>query len=88
VRPTPLLAILHTNVLVSALLFNQGRLSWLNPRPWSSCGCWPIQSSVWGGLLMPVGILALVLTGAALGLSITPLGVLDSSSGPTILPAT
>jgi uncharacterized protein len=33
VRPAPLRAVLDTNVLVSALLFNQGRLSWLRP-------CW------------------------------------------------
>jgi len=30
----------------------------------------------WGGQLISVGILALVLTGTALGLAITPLGVL------------
>jgi putative PIN family toxin of toxin-antitoxin system len=33
VRSAPLRAVLDTNVLVSALLFNQGRLSWLRP-------CW------------------------------------------------
>jgi lipopolysaccharide transport system permease protein len=35
----------------------------------------------WGGLLIPVGILALVLTGTALGLAITPLGVLYGDIG-------
>jgi lipopolysaccharide transport system permease protein len=30
----------------------------------------------WGGLLIPAGVLALVLTGTALGLAITPIGVL------------
>jgi putative PIN family toxin of toxin-antitoxin system len=33
VKPAPLRAVVETNVLVSALLFNQGRLSWLRP-------CW------------------------------------------------
>ena len=35
----------------------------------------------WGGLLIPVGILALVLTGTSLGLAITPLGVLYGDIG-------
>jgi len=35
----------------------------------------------WGGLLIPVGILALVLTGTALGLAITPIGVLYGDIG-------
>jgi lipopolysaccharide transport system permease protein len=35
----------------------------------------------WGGLLIPVGIFALVLTGTALGLAITPLGVLYGDIG-------
>ncbi len=35
----------------------------------------------WGGLLIPVGILALMLTGTALGLAITPLGVLYGDIG-------
>lgn len=35
----------------------------------------------WGGLLIPVGVLALVLTGTALGLLITPLGVLYGDIG-------
>lgn len=35
----------------------------------------------WGGLLIPVGILGLVLTGTALGLAITPLGVLYGDIG-------
>ena len=38
----------------------------------------------WGGLLIPVGILALVLTGTALGLAITPLGVLYGDIGRVI----
>ena len=35
----------------------------------------------WGGLLIPLGILAMVLTGTALGLAITPLGVLYGDIG-------
>jgi lipopolysaccharide transport system permease protein len=35
----------------------------------------------WGGLLIPVGILAMALTGNALGLAITPLGVLYGDIG-------
>ena len=35
----------------------------------------------WGGLLIPVGLLGLVLTGTALGLAITPLGVLYGDVG-------
>ena len=35
----------------------------------------------WGGLLIPVGILALVLTGTALGLAITPIGLLYGDIG-------
>jgi lipopolysaccharide transport system permease protein len=35
----------------------------------------------WGGLLIPVGILAMALTGTALGLAITPLGVLYGDIG-------
>lgn len=35
----------------------------------------------WGGLLIPVGVLALVLTGTALGLAITPVGVLYGDIG-------
>jgi lipopolysaccharide transport system permease protein len=35
----------------------------------------------WGALLIPVGVLALVLTGTALGLAITPLGVLYGDIG-------
>jgi lipopolysaccharide transport system permease protein len=35
----------------------------------------------WGGLLFPVGVLAMVLTGTALGLAITPLGVLYGDIG-------
>jgi lipopolysaccharide transport system permease protein len=35
----------------------------------------------WGGLLIPVGILALVLTGTALGLLITPIGLLYGDIG-------
>jgi lipopolysaccharide transport system permease protein len=35
----------------------------------------------WGGLLIPVGLLSLVLTGTALGLLITPLGVLYGDIG-------
>lgn len=35
----------------------------------------------WGGLLIPVGIFGLVLTGTALGLAITPLGVLYGDVG-------
>ena len=35
----------------------------------------------WGGLLIPVGILALVLTGTALGLAITPIGALYGDIG-------
>jgi lipopolysaccharide transport system permease protein len=38
----------------------------------------------WGGLLIPVGILALVLTGTVLGLAITPLGVLYGDIGRVI----
>jgi lipopolysaccharide transport system permease protein len=38
----------------------------------------------WGGLLIPVGILAMVLTGTALGLAITPLGVLYGDIGRSI----
>jgi hypothetical protein len=34
-------AVLDTNVLVSALLYQGGRLSW------SCCVCWPIRSSVY-----------------------------------------
>jgi putative PIN family toxin of toxin-antitoxin system len=41
VRSAPLRVVLDTNVLVSALLFNQGRLSWLRP-------CWQL------GQLTPV----------------------------------
>jgi lipopolysaccharide transport system permease protein len=35
----------------------------------------------WGGLLIPLGIFGLVLTGTALGLAITPLGVLYGDIG-------
>ena len=35
----------------------------------------------WGGLLIPLGLLSLVLTGTALGLLITPLGVLYGDIG-------
>ena len=35
----------------------------------------------WGGLLIPVGILALVLTGTSLGLAVTPVGVLYGDIG-------
>jgi len=35
----------------------------------------------WGGLLIPVGVLALVLTGTAVGLAITPVGVLYGDIG-------
>jgi lipopolysaccharide transport system permease protein len=35
----------------------------------------------WGGLLIPVGLFGLVLTGTALGLAITPLGVLYGDIG-------
>lgn len=35
----------------------------------------------WGGLLIPVGIMAMVLTGTAMGLAITPLGVLYGDVG-------
>lgn len=35
----------------------------------------------WGGLLIPVGIFGLVLTGTALGLAITPLGILYGDIG-------
>ena len=35
----------------------------------------------WGGLLIPLGIMAMVLTGTALGLAITPLGVLYGDIG-------
>ena len=35
----------------------------------------------WGGLLIPLGIVAIVLTGTALGLAITPLGVLYGDIG-------
>lgn len=35
----------------------------------------------WGGLLIPMGLLSLVLTGTALGLLITPLGVLYGDIG-------
>jgi lipopolysaccharide transport system permease protein len=35
----------------------------------------------WGALLIPVGVFALVLTGTALGLAITPLGVLYGDIG-------
>jgi len=35
----------------------------------------------WGGLLIPVGILALVFTGTALGLAITPIGLLYGDIG-------
>lgn len=35
----------------------------------------------WGGLLIPVGVLALVLTGTALGLAITPIGALYGDIG-------
>ena len=38
----------------------------------------------WGGLLIPVGIFGLVLTGTALGLAITPLGVLYGDIGRVI----
>jgi lipopolysaccharide transport system permease protein len=38
----------------------------------------------WSGLLIPVGVLALVLTGTALGLLITPLGVLYGDIGRVI----
>ncbi len=35
----------------------------------------------WGGLLIPVGLLSLVLTGTAVGLALTPLGVLYGEIG-------
>lgn len=35
----------------------------------------------WGGILIPLGVLSLVLTGTALGLAITPLGVLYGDVG-------
>ena len=35
----------------------------------------------WGGLLIPVGLLSLVLTGTAVGLALTPLGVLYGDIG-------
>lgn len=38
----------------------------------------------WGGLLIPVGLLGLVLMGTALGLAITPLGVLYGDIGRSI----
>ncbi len=41
----------------------------------------------WGGLLIPIGVLSLVLTGTALGLAITPIGVLygDVSRGMPLI---
>lgn len=38
----------------------------------------------WGGLLIPVGLLSLVLTGTAVRLAITPLGVLFGDIGLSI----
>ncbi|MFM9102207.1 MAG: hypothetical protein ACKOPS_13125 [Cyanobium sp.] len=36
----------------------------------------PLAWAGWGGLLIPVGLLSLVLTGTAVALLLTPLGVL------------
>ena len=41
-NPAPIRAVLDTNVLVSALLFEKGRL---RQRPGSFYVCWPIRSS-------------------------------------------
>jgi putative PIN family toxin of toxin-antitoxin system len=41
VKPTPIRAVLHTNVLVSALLFENGRLSWLRTS-WQSSQVIPL----------------------------------------------
>ena len=41
----------------------------------------PLAWAGWGGLLIPVGLLSLVLTGTAVGLLLTPLGVLYGDIG-------